>query len=114
MRKTEGLVKYPVTFLKPIRIQYELMAIIFKIPLQTCPCKQCVPVPMIIMGYRTGNVCNIVVINAQVLSYPVRRQIKIQQTYVQQYNLMLTVMFHIIMFTGNIHTMNEQHVHCVP
>ena len=98
---------------KPIRMQYDLMAVIFTIPLQTWPWKQCVPVPLIIMGYRTGNVCYIVVINAQVLSYPVRRQINIQQTCVQQYDLMLTVMFHIVLFTGNIHTMNEQHVHCV-
>ena len=44
MCKTEGLVKYPVVFLKPIKMQYDLMVVIFVIPhaymaMSTmCPC----------------------------------------------------------------------------
>ena len=84
MRKTEDLVKYPVVFLKPIRMQYYLMFVIFTIPLLTWPWQQCIPVPLNIMGDLTGNIFYIFVISAQVLSYPARVQIKIQQTCVQQ------------------------------
>ena len=72
------------------------------------------PVPLNIMVYHTGNVCYAVVISSQVLSYPVRRQIKIQQTCVKQYDFVFTVMFHVVLFTRDAHTMNEQHVHFVP
>ena len=84
IRKTEGLVKYPIVFLIPIIIQYDLMVVLFTIPLQTCPWNQFVTVPLNIMGYRTGNVCYIVVMIYQLFSYPVRVQIKIQQTRVQK------------------------------
>ena len=82
-RFAEGLVKYKVLFLKPIRMKYDLMVVIFTILLKTWPWKQYDPVTLNIMGYCTGNMCYVVVINAQVLSYPFRRQIKIQQTCVQ-------------------------------
>ena len=39
-----------------------------------CPC------PSNIIGYNTENVCYDVVLNSQVLSYPVKIKIKIQQT----------------------------------
>ena len=84
MHKTEGLVKYVVVFFKLIRMQYNLMVVIFIILLQTWKWQQFVQVPLNIMRYRTRNVCHIVVINDKVSSSPVRRQIKIQQTYVQQ------------------------------
>ena len=80
MRKTEGLVKYTVIFLKPIRTQYYLMVVIFKIPLKTWPWQQCVPVPLNIMEMCV----TLFLINSQIFSYPVRRKIKIQQTRVQQ------------------------------
>ena len=76
--------EYQVVLLKPIRIKYNLMVVIFKILLQTCIWKQYVPVPLNIMGYCTGNVCYVVVISYQVLSYPVRRHTNIQHTCVQQ------------------------------
>ena len=66
------------------------MVVIFTTQPQTCPCKQCVPIPLDIMVYRTGHVCYVVVINDQILSYPVTRQIKIQQTLVQKYVFMST------------------------
>ena len=84
MHKTEGLEKYPVLFLKPMRMKYDLMVFTFSIPLHTWPWQQCVLVPLNIMGCRTGNMCYVDVIWAQVLSYLVRRQIKIQQTCAQQ------------------------------
>ena len=90
------------------------MVVIFIIPLQTWPWQQYVPVPQNTMGHRTGNVCYVVVISAQVLSYPYRRQINIQQTCIQQYDFTFTIMFHVVIFTGNIHTTNDKHVHCVP
>ena len=71
--------KYPVVFLKPIIMQYNLIVVIFTILLKTRPWKQYVPVPLNIMGYRTGNVCNVVMISDQILSYPFSRQIKIQR-----------------------------------
>ena len=114
MRKTDGLVKYPVIFLKPIRMQYDLMVFIFTIPLKKLPCKKCVPVPLNIMGYCNGNACYVVVISAQVFYYPVRRQINIQQKCVQQYNFISTVMFHVVLCMGNVHNTNEKHVHCAP
>ena len=84
MHKTEGMVKYPIVFLKPIRMHYELTVVVFTISLQAWPRKKCVPVPLNIMDYPPGNVCYIILTSAKVLSYPVRRQIKIQQTRVQQ------------------------------
>ena len=57
MRKTEGLLKYKIIYLKPKIMLYDLMVVIFTIPLNTWPCKQCVPVPMNIIGYRTENMC---------------------------------------------------------
>ena len=93
MRKTEGLVKYPVVFLKPLRMQYDLMVVIFTIPLQTWPWQKCVPVPLNIMVYRTENVCYVDVISAQLFSYPFSSKIKIQQTCVQQYVTCLTKCF---------------------
>ena len=59
--------------------------------------EKCVPVPLNIMGYHTGNVCYVFVISDQVLSYPVRRQIKIQQTCAEQYVFMFTITFHIVL-----------------
>ena len=95
-------------------MQYDLMVVIFKISLHTWPWQKCVLVPTNIIGYRTGNFRNDVMISAQVLSYLVRMKIKIQQTCVQQYYFMLTVMFHVVISTGEVHTTKEQHVHCVP
>ena len=46
--------------------------------------EKCVPIHINITIYRTVNVCYVVVISAQVLSYPFRIQLKIQQTRVQQ------------------------------
>ena len=80
MRKPEDLVKYQVVFMKPIRILYNLVVVIFTTPPQTWKFQQCVPVLLNIMRYHTGNVCYIVVISAQVLSYTVSRQINIKQT----------------------------------
>ena len=114
MRKTEVLVKYQVIYLKPIRILYNLMVEIFTIPLQTWILQQCVPVTLNIMGYRTGNMCYVVVISAQVFSYPVRSQIKTQQTCVQKYYFIFTVFPHILLCKDYVHTMNEQHFQRVP
>ena len=63
---------------------YDLKVDILKIPLYTWSCKKYAAVTINIMGYHTGNVCYIVVINYQVLSYPPRIQKKIQKTRVQQ------------------------------
>ena len=76
MHKTEGLVKYQVVFLKPIIMQYNLMAVISTIPLHTFPWKKCVPIILNIMGYHNGNVCYIVVISAKVMYYPVSAALK--------------------------------------
>ena len=94
-------------------MKYDLMVVIFKIPLHTWPWQQFSPVPIRIMDYRTVNMCLVVVISSQVFSYPLRTKIKIQQICVQQYNFMFTVMFHVVLFTGDVHTTNKQHVHCI-
>ena len=73
-----------ICILKSIRIMYDLMVVIFTIPLQTWPRKQCVPVILDIIGYRAGNMCYVVVIISQVFYYPFRRQRKIPQTSFQQ------------------------------
>ena len=65
-------------------------------------------------GLMHSNVRYFVVISSQVLSYPVRRKINIQQTRVQQLDFMLNVMFHILLFKADVHTTNKQHVHCFP
>ena len=114
MYKTEGLVKCQVLYLKPIRMLYNLMFDIFKIPLRTLPRKQFVPVPLNIMGYCTGIGCHVVVITTQVLSYPVKRQIRTQQTRVQQYIFMFTKMSHVALCTADVHTTNLNYVQCVP
>ena len=66
MRKTEVLVKYKVACLKHIINIYDLIIFIFTQPLQTYLGQQCLTVHTNIMGYRTGNVCNVVVISAQI------------------------------------------------
>ena len=73
MRETEGMVKYKVLYLKPIRMMYNLMVVIFTIPVQTWTWQQYERLPLNIMGYRTGNVCYVIVISAQIFSYHVRR-----------------------------------------
>ena len=108
MHKTEGLVKYQVVSLKPIKILYDLMFAIFTIPLQTCTWKQCFPVHLKTIVYHTGNVCCIVVIRAQLLYYSVSRQIKIQQKIVQKYVFMFTVMSYVVLCTENVHTTNKK------
>ena len=72
MRKTEGLLKYKIIYLKPKIMLYDLMVVIFTIPLQTWQCQKYVPVLLNIIIYRTVSLCYVVVINSQVLSYPVR------------------------------------------
>ena len=81
MRKIEGMMNYKVVYLKPIKMLYGLMVAVFTIPLHTWSWQQCVPATLNSMVYHTGNVCDVVVICAHVLSYPVRRQIKIQQAF---------------------------------
>ena len=51
-----------------IIMMYDLVVVIFTIPLHIWPRKQGVPVPRNIMGYRTENLCYFVVISAQVMS----------------------------------------------
>ena len=72
------------------------------------------PVPINIMVYRTGNVCYFVVISVKVLYCPFKKKQKIQQRRVQQYVFMLTVMYHVVLYTADVHTTNEHHVQCVP
>ena len=72
------------------------------------------PVLLNIMGYHTENVYYVVVISAKVFSHPVRSKIKIQQTRVQKYDFMFTLMFYVVLFTGELHKKNKQHVHFVP
>ena len=38
----------------------------------------------------------------------------IQQTCVKQYNIMSIMMFHVLLFAGDTHKINKQHVHFVP
>ena len=57
--------------------------------------------------------CDNVVINAQVLSYQVRRQIKIQQTLVQKYVIMSNKIYHAVHFMEDVHTNITQQVQCV-
>ena len=66
------------------------------------------------MIYRTGNVYYAVVINAPVLVYLIRIQIKTKQTRFQPYVFMFTEMYHIVLFMEYTHTNNEQYVLCVP
>ena len=65
------------------------------------------------MEYYTRNVCYIVWISSQVLSYPVMKQIKIQKIGVQNIYFMFTLISHIVLYTAEIHTTNEKHVQCV-
>ena len=114
MCKTEGLVKYKVVSLKPIRMLCNLMVAIFTIPLQTWSWQKCISVPINIMGYLTRNLCYAVVTRDKVFYYQVRIQIKIQQTRVQQYVLMFTIIYHMVMCKEYVHAMNKQHIQCVP
>ena len=76
--------KYQVMYLKPKRMLYSIMVVVFTIPQHTYPWNLFVPLHLNIMRYYTENVCYVVAISAQLLFYTVRRQIKIQQTCVQQ------------------------------
>ena len=79
------------------------MLVIFTTPLQTWSWQQCVPILINIMGYLTVNICYVVRISVQVLSYPFRSQIKIQQTRIQQKYFMFTVMFHVLLCMANVY-----------
>ena len=79
------------------KIMYNLMVVIFTTRPQTWPWLQGFPVAILIMGYCTGNVCYIVVINYQVLSYPFRSQIKIQQTRFQQFVFLNQIFLKVIL-----------------
>ena len=92
---------------------YDLTVALFIIMILTWLCQQYIPIPLNIMGYRNEMVCYIVVMSVQILSYPVRRQIKIQQTFFQQYIFKTILMSHILLCTDEAHTTHEQHVHCV-
>ena len=65
----------------------------YSLTLLTWPYRQCVPVALNIMGYLTRNLCYAVVTRDKVFYYQVRIQIKIQQTRVQQYDFMFTIIF---------------------
>ena len=79
---------------------------------QTCPCQKISPVLLYIMRCLTGNVCYAVVINVQVFSYPVKRQIDIHQPNVQQYIFMSMETYHVINFMADIQKNTKQHVQC--
>ena len=113
MRKTEGLVQYQFVSLKSIIILYDFIFSIFTIILQTCPWQQCFPVTKNTMGYHTGNVCYVVVVNVQLFSYQVRRKIEIQQTRVQKYAFIFNLMSHDVLCTSDVHKTNKKHVKCV-
>ena len=113
MRKIEGLAKYQFVFLKLTRMQEGLMGVIDTTQIQAWLCQHCVLVTLLTMYHRTGNVCYIVVTNPQLLSYPVRRKIKILPTCFQQSVFMSIGMYQVVLFMIDIHTNNSQHVHCV-
>ena len=92
---------------------YNIMVVIFTILLQTWPCQQNFSVSLKLMVYCIVNLCYVVTISVPVLSYPVGRKTKIQQTRIQQYVFMVTVMFHDLLCTFDVHTTNKQHVQCV-
>ena len=79
------------------------MDVIFTIMLQIGLWQKCVPVPNNIMVYHTGNVYHVVVRNAPILVYLIRRQINMQQTHVQQYVFMFTEMYHVVLFMAYAH-----------
>ena len=113
MHETEDLVKYQVLFLKPIRIMYDLMVDIFTMQPQTFPWQQYVSFPLNIIVYITVNVCYVVVISAQVLSYPVKIQIKMQKTIVQQYLSLSTEMYPDVHYMKEKYKKIEQHIQCI-
>ena len=65
--QNRGYVEISISILKPVRMQYDLIVIIIKIPLHTRPRQNFVHVLLNIMGYRTGDVCCVVVISTQLL-----------------------------------------------
>ena len=65
--------------------------------------EKCVPVPHNIMIYHTLNVYYDFARNPPVLIYLIRRQIKIQQTRVQQYFFMFNTMYHVVLFMAYAH-----------
>ena len=66
------------------------------------------------MVYRTGNVYYAVVINAPVLVYLIRIQIKTKQTRFQPYVFMFTVMYNALLLMAYSQMNNEQYVLGVP
>ena len=82
---------------------------------QKCPWKQCFPVLIYTMRCLTVNVYYVVVLNVQLLLlYPVKRQIEMQKTHVQQYIFMSTYTYHVVYCMTDDHTNNAQHGQCVP
>ena len=98
---------------KHIKIMYDLMVVTLTKQHNTWTLQQCFTVPPQIMRYRTGNVCYVVVINDQALSYPLRILVKIQKTRVQKYIFMSTETYHILQWMLDEHTKNAQYVQCV-
>ena len=74
--------------------------------------EKCVPVPMHIMDCHTANLCCYVVINSQIISCPVRRKIKIEQTHFQHV-IVSTETYHVILCISYVHTSIAKHVKCV-
>ena len=56
----------------------------------------------------------IVVINFQVWSYPVKKQIEIHHTRVQKYVFVPTETYHVLHCMEDVRMNNVQHVKCVP
>ena len=83
------------------------MVAIFRNTDEDVAIEKIVPVPLNIMGYHIGNVCYVFLISDQVLSYAGIRKINTQQTRVQQYNFLFTLMSHILLCLVNIHTTNN-------
>ena len=106
------MVKYQVVFLKHIQILLDLTVFIFTTQQHTWLWQQCVPPLLHIMRYHTVNVCYVVVVNAPVWSYLVRRGIQIQQKHSQHYVLISTKTYHVLHLMADSHKKNAQRVHC--
>ena len=88
MRKTEGLVKFPIVYLRHVRILWYRMGIIFIKQYMTWIWQQYVHIHSTKMHWHTGNVCCVVVQNVHVIMSQVRNHISINPTHILQYVFM--------------------------
>ena len=82
------------------------MIVIYRTQNQKYPLQQYLPVIIYIMQFLTGNLCYIVVINVQELSYQDKMQIEEKKTHIKQYVLLSREIYHVVHCMVDFHMKN--------